>query len=122
MIFLSKLKNKFHTFCKKSKDKTIPDKPYHDGFYKTTWHCVNRMKERNITKGQLHVNLHTTPLKKTKTKKDKLGRPSYKRFSNNKICSKINPYTKRIPTVHEYETKDLLKYIREMGKKYGKIF
>ena len=43
------------------------------------------MNDRKINKGEMHVNLHTTPLFKTAVKTDIIGRKSYERYSNNKI-------------------------------------
>ena len=39
-----------------------------------TTHCVERMNDRKINKGEMHVNLHTTPLFKTAVKTDIIGR------------------------------------------------
>ena len=43
------------------------------------------MNDRKINKGEMHVNLHTTPLFITAVKTDNMGRKSYERYSNNKI-------------------------------------
>ncbi len=90
----------------KAKDKSIPKKEYKDNPYFVTKHAVLRMQERNINKGEVHVNLHSKPIKKTKVIKDNGGRPSYKRISDNKITTSINPKNKRVTTVHRLHTKD----------------
>lgn len=64
------------------------------------------MNERNISKGDLHVNLHTKPIQKGKVKYDDRGRPSYERISDNKIVSEINPQNKKVTTVHSLHTKE----------------
>lgn len=119
---LKKLRNKIHTNCRKSKDTTIPTKPYRDGLYKVSKHAVKRMNEREINKGQVHTNLRTTPLYKEKIKIGKNGRHSYQRYSINKINTRINPFTFNVNTVSYYHTKEWKKYLKGFIKKYGKIF
>jgi len=83
MKIISYLLSLFHSNCKKSKDGSIPYKPYRDGKYKVSSHAVERMNERKITKGEVHYNLHTIPIKVTSVIYDSQGRPSYRRSSNN---------------------------------------
>lgn len=104
-MILFKLRDKIHTSCKKSKDTTIPDKEYRDGLYKITFHAVKRMKERGINKGEVHVNLHTTPLKKTKTKKDQFNRKSYERYNKNMTNVRVNPVKLTVPTMNRFSWK-----------------
>ena len=99
------IRDLIHTNCKKSKDKTIPKKSYKDGKYYITTHCVERMNDRKINKGEMHVNLHTTPLFKTAVKTDIMGRKSYERYSNNKINTRINPINNNVTTVSRFHTK-----------------
>ncbi len=106
MALFSRLRDKIHTSCKKSKDTSLPSKPYKDGRYNVSQHSVLRMNERRISKGELHVNLHTTPIKKTKVRYDKNGRPSYERFSNNKINARINPKLNVVSTVSRFHSKE----------------
>ena len=116
MCWLSNFLDKFHTNCKKSKDTSIPTKPYRDGKYKVSHHGVERMNERKITKGEVHVNLHTTPVKKTKVKYDSKGRPSYERYSHNKINTRINPRTNKVTTVSRYHTSEYNKLTKKGAK------
>ena len=122
MGLFTMLTDKIHTSCKKSKDTSLPFKPYKDGRYNISQHCVDRMNERRITKGEVHINLHTKPIKKTKIKYDKLGRPSYERYSDNKICTRINPKNYFVSTVSRFHTKEYGKIKKQRRKNYGKIF
>lgn len=63
MVLLNLLRDLIHSNCKKSKNKSIPTKSYKDGKYRISNHAITRMNDRKITKGELHVNLHTTPIK-----------------------------------------------------------
>ena len=117
MGLFSRLRDKTHTSCKKSKDTSLPSKPYKDGRYKVSQHGVDRMNERQITKGEVHVNLHTTPIKKTEVKYDKTGRPSYERDSDNKINTRINPKTRVVSTVSRFHTKEYEKIKKQRRRK-----
>lgn len=107
------IRDSIHTTCKKSRDNTIPTQPYKDGKYKVTKHGVDRMKERQITKGEVHVNLHTTPIEKTKIKHDQQGRPYYERYAKNKIYTAVNPKNKNVATIRRYSTKKINKLKKE---------
>ena len=113
MGLFSRLRDKIHTSCKKSKDTSLPSKPYKDGRYKVSQHGVDRMNERQITKGELHVNLHTTPLHKTNVEIDKKGRPAYVRYSKNRTRAVINPKNKNVASVRRYRDKELNKSKRK---------
>lgn len=94
----------------KNKDKTIPKKPYWVGWHKITEHAVKRMNEREITKGDVHENLTTKPIHKSKWRLDKQGRPSYERYSKNKIITRINPLNQKVTTVTKMHTRIFNKY------------
>lgn len=113
MGLVSFINDRIHTNCKKSKDSSIPKTPYKDGKYHVTIHAVERMNERKITKGAVHVNLHTKPLKVTQVKYDIKGRPSYERYSKNKVCTGINPKNQNVTTVREFASKKLSKFKKE---------
>lgn len=121
MNLFQKIRDKIHATCKKSKNRTIPKRPYKDGKYRMSWHSIDRMNDRKITKGAVHVNLHTTPLKKTGIYYDKQGRPTYRRFGYNRIVTGINPKTNVVATTYWYHTRDYDKYLKEKPQ-HGKIF
>lgn len=116
MGLISKLQDLVHSNCPKSKDQTFPNKPYKDGKYYITKHGIDRMNERKITKGEIHVNLHTTPIYKSEIKISKDGYPSYERYSKNKINTRINPKSNRVATVSRYHTKLYNKFCNKKGK------
>lgn len=89
---------------KKAKDKTIPNKPYKDKPYNVSVHATEQMRNRNITKGEVHTNLHTKPIKTKPIKYDKQNRPSYEKYSDNKIATAINPTNKKVVTVRRFHT------------------
>lgn len=89
----------------KSKDDTVPKAQYRDGKYKTSKHCIEKMQEREITKGQLHVNLHTKPLAVEK-QIDGKGRPAKIRYSKNKTRSVINPHSNVVASIRKYGNKE----------------
>lgn len=60
----------------------------------------------------MYYNLYTKPVRKTKIKYDDYGRPSYERFSKNKINTRINPENKIVTTVSRYHTKKLDRYLK----------
>ena len=99
----------FRGFCtKKSKDTTIPQSIYKDGRYKTSKHCIVQMQNRKITKGQLHVNLHTKPIL-TKQEIDDFGRRAIIRYSDNKTRAVVNPKKRVVASVRKYREKELKK-------------
>lgn len=114
MGLFSFINDKIHTNCKKSKDTSYPNKSYKDGKYRVGDHAVMRMNQRQITKGELHVNLHTKPIKITSIKHTEDG-PSYERYSKNKINSRINPETDNVNTVSRFHTSKYNKIMK--GKK-----
>ena len=101
---------------KKSKDTTIPQSIYKDGRYKTSKHCIEQMQNRKISKGHLHVNLHTKPIL-TEREIDELGRPATIRYSANKTRSVVNPKKKVVASVRKYKEKELKNAIKRRHKK-----
>ena len=93
----------------KAKDKSIPQSTYKDGSYQISKHAIDRMNERKISKGDVHFNLHTKPLKRSKVKYDAQRRPSYERISSNSVATHINPKSKIVTTVHKVHTKKINK-------------
>lgn len=116
MVLLNLLRDLIHSNCKKSRNKSIPTKSYKDGKYRISNHAITRMNDRKITKGELHVNLHTTPIKLSPIKYGDNG-PSYERFSKNKINSRINPKTNKVSTVSRFHTTTYNKIMKERGDK-----
>lgn len=116
MSLFSFINDKMHTKCKKSRDTSFPNKVYKDGKYRVSTHAVEQMNKRKINKGELHVNLHTTPVKVSIIKRDEFGRPSYERFSKNKINSRINPETNNVNTVSRFHTKEYNKMMKGRKK------
>ena len=104
----------------RARSTSIPYVPYRDGRYKTTIHAVKQMRERNITKGALHTNLHTKAIK-TQVKYDNRGWPSYKKISQNQIVSAINPKNNNVVSVWHIDKNRYNRYVKRYGnKKYGK--
>ena len=91
----------YFSFKKKKRTK----KTYKGGKFYIITHCVERMSDRKINKGEMHVNLHTTPLFKTAVKTDIIGRKSYERYGDNKINTRINPINNNVTTVSRFHTK-----------------
>lgn len=85
--------------------------------YKISKHAVDRMYERNITKGEVHYNLYTKPLKITPIKYDSFGRSSYEKFAYNKINTRINPKNNVVSKVSRYHTKKYEKIMRSKEKR-----
>lgn len=83
---------------------SIPRSPYRDGRFYITNHSVQRMRQRSISQGALHTNLHTRAAK-TRIVRDNYGRPSYNRISQNKIVSSINPRNNRVASVRRISAK-----------------
>lgn len=73
------------------------------------------MRCRGVTKSALRYNLRHKPLHITEIKYSRRGKPSYIRYSSNKIALAINPNTKNINTTWKYHTKLMNKYLK--GKK-----
>lgn len=96
--------------------KIIPKKPYNTSGYYVTRHAVYDMQVRDISKGELGVNLRKKPALRTKVRKDSLGRFAYLRFGINRILSVINPFTRRVCSVRKYHHKELQKE-QEKNKK-----
>lgn len=107
---------------RKAKNNTFPSKPYKDKPYNVSRHATERMRDRNITKGQIHTNLHTKPIKVTAVKYDKMARPSYERYSDNKIATSINPKNKVVVTVRRFHTDEYNKIKRRNSKRSGKWY
>lgn len=110
---MRKLFNRFndfyHTHCAASKDNAIPKSEYKDGKYSVTIHAVDRMNSRRITKGMLHVNLHTKPIFKTSVQYDTFNRPSYRQASKNKVVSVINPSNNNVVSVWKHSYNKIVK-------------
>ena len=60
------------------------------------------MRSRGITKSALRYNLRHKPLHTTAIKYNRKGKPSYIRYSRNKIALAINPRTKNINTTNKF--------------------
>ncbi len=103
-------------FHRPKKDSTIPREPYQVRKYRITNHCVEDMNKRKITKGEVYTNLTTRPIKKTKIKYDKYGRPSYRRSSKNKITTAINPHNKNVVSVNRLHTREFEKIMKGKRK------
>ncbi len=101
---------------KKSIDSTVPKSTYKDGRYKTSKHCIEQMQERKITKGQLHINLHTKPVL-TERETDEFGRSATIRYSNNQTRSVVNSQKKVVASVRKYREKELKKAKKRRNKK-----
>ena len=67
------------------------------------------MYERNITKGEVHYNLYTKPLKASEIEYDDYGRLAYARYSKNTTRTLIIPKTKCVASVRRYRAKELYK-------------
>lgn len=96
--------------------KIIPKKPYNTSGYYVTRHAVKRMQEREISKGELGINLRRKPRYRTDTHFDKFGEPSYGRFSWNRIFAAINPFKKRVITVYRYNETTLRRKMKKENK------
>lgn len=104
----------------RARNASIPRSPYRDGRFKTTSHAIKQMRARNISKGALHINLHTRAIK-TRVRRDSLNRPSYRRITQNQIVSAINPNNNNINSVWSINKNRYNSYARRYGnKKYGK--
>ena len=90
---------------------------YRDGKYLVTQHAAERMKERKISKKEVHCNLHGKPIYISPVRYDKLNRPSYERYSKNRINTRINPDNNHVATVSRYSPKRLEQKIRKVRGK-----
>lgn len=77
------------------------------------------MKERKITKGQLHYNLTEKPLNLSDYRLDDKGRPSYSKCSENFLNVRINPLNHNVPTVNRF-SKDKYDKIKKEGEEKWK--
>lgn len=102
---------------KKSKDRTIPQESYKVRNFQVTSHAVERMQERNISKGELYFNLTRKPILETKIKIDSKGRPSYRKTTKNKITSAINPINKNVVSVNRLHRKDFKKIMNNKKRR-----
>lgn len=89
--------------------KFIPKKPYKAYNYIVSQHAVDDMSKRWISKGEVGYNLKQKPLLVSKIKIDQLGRPSYNRFSNNKVLASINPLNRKVCSVRNYHVDEIVK-------------
>lgn len=89
-----------------------PRRPYQIRGFRVSAHAVKRMRSRNITKSSVSYNLKHKPLHLTSIRYNKKGRPSYLRYSRNKIVVAINPKTKNINTVWKYHSRLMNKFLK----------
>lgn len=89
------------------------------GKYTITSHAQNRTVEpaRKTTKWDVVDNLFTKPHAITKTKMDRLGRPSYNRVGK-KITTSINPRNNNVVSLRPVSDAEEKKYdlVRRRGK------
>lgn len=90
----------------------FPRRSYKVSGYKVGVHAVKRMRSRGVAKSAVRYNLNHRPLHTTAIKYNKRGRPSYIRYSRNKVALAINPRTKHINTVWRYHTKLMNRFLK----------
>ena len=74
----------------------FPRRSYRVSGFRVSSHAVKQMRSRGVTKSALRYNLKHKPLHTTGIKYNKRGRPSYIRYSRNKV--KIKRHEKRAST------------------------
>ena len=92
----------------------FPRRPYKVCGHRVGVHAISRMRSRGVSKSALRYNLKHKPLHVTATRY-KRGRPSYVRFSRNKVALAINPKTRHINSAWPYHTKLMERFLK--GKK-----
>ena len=90
----------------------FPKRAYRVSGYRVGKHAVSRMRTRGVTKSALRYNLTHKPLYISKTKYNRRGRPSYLRYSRNRVVAAINPKTKHVNTTWKYHTKLMNKFLK----------
>lgn len=90
----------------------FPRKSYRVSGFRVSSHAVKQMRSRGVTKSALRYNLKHKPLHTTGIKYNKRGRPSYIRYSRNKVALAINPRTNNINTTWKYHTKLMNKFLK----------
>lgn len=93
----------------------FPRRSYKVSGYRVSKHAVKQMRSRGVTKSALRYNLKHKPLHTTAIKYNNRGRPSYIRYSRNKVALAINPKTNNINTTWKYHTKLMNRFLK--GKK-----
>lgn len=68
---------------------------------------------KHFTKGDVHLNLHTTLIEKTIVKYDEQGWSYNERYAKNKIYTAVNPINKKVVTIRRYSTKKLNNFKKE---------
>lgn len=89
--------------------KFIPKKPYWAYNHFVSQHAVYDMNLRLIPKGDVGYNLRKKPLLISQVKVDSIGRPSYNRYTNNKLVTSINPLTNKVCSVRHFHVKEITK-------------
>ena len=90
----------------------FPRRPYRVCGHRVGAHAVKRMRSRGVTKSALRYNLKHKPLHTTNIKYNKRGRPSFIRYSRNKVALAINPKTRHVNTVWKYHTKLMNRFLK----------
>jgi hypothetical protein len=93
-----------------------PTRPYKVNGYMVGKHAIERMKFRCISKGELGYNLRKKPLQITDVRIDAKGRPSYRRLSDNRVLSCINPQDNFVINTWFFPSKLLLKLLKRKHK------
>lgn len=62
---------------------------------------------KHFTKGDAHLNLHTTLIEKTIVKYDEQGWSYNERYAKNKIYTAVNPKNKNVATIRKYSIKNV---------------
>lgn len=88
--------------------KLFPQKPYKAYKHYISAHAVYDMNFRGISKGEVGYNLGHKALFTTPVAFDNLDRPAYKRFADNKVLTVINPDKKKVCSVRNYHTSEIL--------------
>jgi hypothetical protein len=96
--------------------KYYPRKPYEVNHYKVGYHAIKRMRLRLVSKGEVGYNLRKKPLQITPVVFDIKGRPSYRRLSDNKTLTCINPKDNFVTNAWHFSSKLLSKLLRRKSK------
>lgn len=94
------------------KKKLFHKKPYKAYKHIVSAHAVYDMNLRGISKGKVGYNLSHKALFATPVKYDYRKRPAYKRFADNKVLTIINPDNKKVCSVRNYHTSEILEYFK----------
>ena len=93
----------------------FPRRSYRVSGFRVSKHAVKQMRSRGVTKSAVRYNLRHKPLHTTGIKYNRRGRPSYIRYSRNKVALAINPMTNNVNTTWKYHTKLMKRFLK--GKK-----